>query len=117
MRNDLFRINKEGYLWEQNGFTSEIWAHNKYIELFFCVLENFLWAKLHSNLIVNLHWIDCISSFMFVLMFQGDIVEMDRDEAFIHSSSQICTRTYIETRIPNTIHTSIETSSNVRSQR
>ena len=92
MRNGLFGINKGGYLWEQHKFTSERWAHNKYIELVFCVLKKFPWAKLHSNLTVGLHWLNCISSLMLVLMFIGDIVEMDRDEAFTHSLSQLCTR-------------------------
>ena len=50
-------------------------------------------------------------------MFIGDIVEMDRDEALTHSLSQICIRTYTETRKPNTTHTSTETSSNFPSQR
>ena len=42
---------------------------------------------------------------------------MDRDEAFTHSSSQRCTQTSTETRMPNTTHMSIETPSNVLSQR
>ena len=104
-------------MWEQQKFTSKRGEHNKYIELFFCVLRNFLWDKLHSNLIVGLHWLNCISSLMLVLMFIGDIVEMDRDEEFTHYSSQRCTQTSIETRMPNTTHTSIETPSNVCSQR
>ena len=58
-----------------------------------------------------------ISSLMLVLMFIGDILEMDQDEALTHFSSQICTRTSNETRMPNTTHTFSETPSNVRSQR
>ena len=54
---------------------------------------------------------------MLVLMFIGDIVEMDRDEALTHFSSKRCTQTSIETRTLNTTHTSIETPSNVCSQR
>ena len=50
-------------------------------------------------------------------MFIEDIVEMDRDKAFTHYSSQICTRTSIETRMPNTTPTSSEIPSNVFSQR
>ena len=42
---------------------------------------------------------------------------MDRDEAFTHSSSQRCTQTSIETRIPNTTPTSSERPSNVHSRR
>ena len=117
MRNGLFGINKGGYLWEQHKFTFERGAHNKYIELVFCVLKKFPWDKLHRNLIASLHWLNYISSLMFVLMFVGDILEMDRDEALTHSSSQICTRTSNETRMPNTTHTSSETPSNVRSLR
>ena len=109
-------VNKGGYLWEQHNFTSERGAKNKYIELLFCVLRNFLWAKLHSNLTASLHWLNCISSLMLVLMFIGDIVEMDRDKKLTHSSSQICTRSSNETMTPITTHTSSEIPSNVRSQ-
>ena len=117
MRNGLFGIKKEGYLWEQNKFTSERGAHNKNIELFFCVIKNFPWDKMHSNLTVDLHWLNCISSLMLVLMFIGDILDMDQDEALTHSSSQTCTSTSNETRTSNATHTSSEKPLNVRSRR
>ena len=117
MRNGLFGINKGGYLWEQHKFTSERGAHNKYIELVFCVLKKFPWAKLHSNLNVSLHWLNCISSLMLVLMFIGDIIEMDQDEVLTHSLIQICSMRSNEMRIPYTTHTSSETPSNVCSRR
>ena len=76
MRNGLFEINKEGYMWEQHKFTSERGTHNKYIELVFCILKKLPWDKLHNNVTVSLHWINYISSLMLVLMFIGDIIEM-----------------------------------------
>ena len=42
---------------------------------------------------------------------------MDWDKAFTHSSSQICTWTSIETRMPNITATSTDTPSNVHFQR
>ena len=117
MRNVLFGINKRGYLWEQHKFTLERGTNNKYIEFVFCVLKNFPWDKIHSNLTVSLHWLNCISSLMFVLMFIGDILDIDRDEELTHSLSQRCTRTSNEMRMPNTTHTSSEMPLNVRSLR
>ena len=90
-------------------------TNNKYIELVFCVLNRFPWDKLHRNLTVSLHGINCISSVTFVFMFIGDILEMDRDKAFTHYLSQICIRTSNETRKSNATHTPIETPSNVHS--
>ena len=117
MRNGLFGINKGGYLWEHHNLTSERGAHNKYIELFFFVLKSFLWDNLHSNLIIGLHWLNCISSLILVFIFIGEIEEMDRDEALNHSSSQRCTKTYMETGTPNTTYTFTKTPLNVLSQR
>ena len=91
MRNGLFMINKGGYLWEQHKFTSERGAHNKYMQLFFFVLKNFLWDKLHD-------FIDACFD-----VYSRYIVDMDRDEKVIHSLSRICTQTS-ETRTPNIQH-------------
>ena len=62
-------------------------------------------------------WINYISSLLLVLMFIGDILEMDRDEALTHFLSQICIRTSNETRTSNATHTSSETLLNVHYQR
>ena len=92
-------------------------TNNKYIELVFCVLKIFPWAKLHRNITVRVHGLNCISSLMLVFMFIGDILDMDRDEVLTHSSIQICIRTSNETRKSNATHTSIETPLHVCSWR